>query len=98
MILTQEEIVTGNKLIAEFMGYKYVHPSGDYSFELQYHSSWDWLMPVVKKIQESYQGEEHHIKSCELYSEIESMLKELKIEWVWQFVIKFIKWYNEIKK
>ena len=63
---------------------------------LRFHNSWDWLMPVLIKIQESYQGEEHHIKSCELHDDITSMLRELKIEWVWQSVIKFIKWYNSI--
>ena len=50
-----------NKLIAEFMGI--VYPKLDNVIvidnvvtkedELQYHSSWDWLMPVVEKI-ESY--------------------------------------------
>ena len=37
-----------NKLIAEFMGY-----SSIYSL-LQYHTSWDWLMPVVQKIAENH--------------------------------------------
>ena len=55
-----------NKLIAEFMGYENVgtlnNPLYDYydnyfqdgSYEikdLQYHKSWDWLMPVVDKIE-----------------------------------------------
>jgi hypothetical protein len=39
-----------NKLIAEFMGYIYeddiLVPE-----EPQYHTSWDWLMPVVEKIE-----------------------------------------------
>jgi hypothetical protein len=38
-----------NKLIAEFMGkeiYQKYHES-------YYHTSWDWLMPVVHKIKES---------------------------------------------
>lgn len=53
-----------NKLIAEFMGC--THPFNDltdatlYSVshgtfevdELRYHESWDWLMPVVQKIEE----------------------------------------------
>tara|TARA_R110002012_G_C11212595_1_gene561411 strand:+ start:199 stop:525 length:327 start_codon:yes stop_codon:yes gene_type:complete len=40
-----------NKLIAEFMGYVYeddiLVPE-----EPQYDTSWDWLMPVVEKIEE----------------------------------------------
>jgi hypothetical protein len=48
-----------NKLIAEFMGT--VYPELDNAIvidnlivkedELQYHNSWDWLMPVVDKIE-----------------------------------------------
>jgi len=53
-----------NKLIAEFMGIKNVGTltkpkyeyGEDYGYrrlgELWYHASWDWLMPVLKKINE----------------------------------------------
>ena len=53
-----------NKLIAEFMGYVYeddrffmedsegVRLYEYLPHELQYHSSWDWLMPVVAKCTE----------------------------------------------
>jgi hypothetical protein len=56
-----------NKMIAEFMGYENVgtlnNPMYDYydnyfqdgsyvPHELCYHKSWDWLMPVVNKIEE----------------------------------------------
>ncbi len=67
-----EEIIEGNRLIAEFMsdGKLYPHPARilegqnapmGYNFSeplgwrnknsLQYHTSWDWLMPVVEKIE-----------------------------------------------
>lgn len=43
-----------NKLIAEFMGWKpnehHWCLNGDK--DLQYHTSWDWLMPVIEKIEE----------------------------------------------
>jgi hypothetical protein len=53
-------IEEGNKLIAEFMGWRYIS-DGDVMFlnqntpakpinRLQFHSSWDWLMPVLEKI------------------------------------------------
>ena len=35
-----------NKLIAEFMGEEQLC----LPHELKYHTSWDWLMPVLKKI------------------------------------------------
>lgn len=65
--MTKEiEIVEGNKLIAEFMDGVFddkiksllvtpvKSPAGNYvnwTDKLKYHSSWDWLMPVVEKIQ-----------------------------------------------
>jgi hypothetical protein len=57
--MTQEEIIEGNKLIAEFMGLHFhkigwvdkYHIDGNYeSIILDYNWSWDWLMPVVEKI------------------------------------------------
>tara|TARA_R100000900_G_C3333803_1_gene163896 strand:+ start:917 stop:1204 length:288 start_codon:yes stop_codon:yes gene_type:complete len=49
-----------NKLIAEFMGIVYPKLNNVIVIdnvvikedELQYHLSWDWLMPVVEKIEE----------------------------------------------
>ena len=54
-----------NKLIAEFMGWdieslstipSHLHPSNleldnDEVLEYKFHTSWDWLMPVVEKIE-----------------------------------------------
>lgn len=42
-----------NKLIAEFMGVDPVDVDTwlDKNEELNYNSSWDWLMPVVEKIE-----------------------------------------------
>lgn len=50
------DIVVGNKLIAEFMGILLDPLSNTKtsihfgSKPLQYHSSWNWLMPVVEEI------------------------------------------------
>ena len=41
-----------NKLIAEFMDYDNVDEMFPFDGELHYHSSWDWLMPVVHRIRE----------------------------------------------
>ena len=79
--MTNQEIIEGNRLIAEFCGaklgkdgkcefvkidtnkngsktllpdnYKFPHWTFAFSWinDLKYHSSWDWLMPVVEKIE-----------------------------------------------
>ena len=60
------EILNGNKLIAEFMGLSYCtkyqyegwYKNHEHNYRicgfdgLKYHSSWDWLMPVVEKIEQ----------------------------------------------
>lgn len=128
-----------NKLIAEFMGAKYVggmssesndpmyhfdtkpsfHPDHWHTFDFQivhmlYDSSWDWLMPVVDKIESL--GFNTHIVSINTHIvNIKSGKKCLmhiynfdgfaisetgknKIEIVYTNVVKFIKWYNENKE
>lgn len=57
--MTQEEVLEGNKLIAEFMGVKI--GIDKYSWRigcteplqekhLSYHKEWGWIMPVLEKI------------------------------------------------
>lgn len=55
----EDNQIIDNGLIAEFMGMK-EHKGSHYSIikgewipnvELEYHESWDWLMPVVEKIE-----------------------------------------------
>jgi hypothetical protein len=65
--------------------------------ELQYHKSWDWLMPVVEKIEQTNDGctlviiedERCHIDNQKGF-EIDSV-GHTKIEAVYNAVIKFIK-------
>ena len=71
--MTNKEILDGNKLIAEFLGFEFKngvaqnevfytlekeHPIylQGYSYKCaKFHSSWDWMMPVIDKI-ESLEG------------------------------------------
>lgn len=113
-----------NKLIAEFMGMKpHEHDYGIMVFrtessgndicnvsDLEYHTSWDWLMPVVAKI-ESLEEDESWTISIELNSVIvwmhsPYMKKAKKIvkvtsinkrEATYRAVVEFIKEYNKTK-
>jgi hypothetical protein len=89
----------GNKLIAEFMDRNKAFDPRDKIY--QYHSSWDWLMPVVEKI-EAMRGTHLLMKpfGCEILMFGKSLINEVgntKIEAAWLAVVEFIKWYNQSK-
>lgn len=83
----------------------------DYLF--QYHSSWDWLMPVVEKIENKlkwkYEVEignnVYHpdiMYRCTIHDAGNATYLEFesktKIEAVWLAVVEFIKWHNNQNK
>lgn len=129
--MNNQEILEGNKLIAEFLGFEFKngitqnevfytlekeHPIylQGYSYKCaKFHSSWDWLMPVVEKIQNLYRTSEYfgalinisttHISiSCADFNYCDSKPQKdwepFDIIRVWKAVIEFIKWYNKNKK
>lgn len=57
-------------------------------FQLKYHSSWDWLMPVVEKIGKMNEPFIHKLPVSKL-----SIFTP--IEEVFHKVVDFIKWYNQ---
>ena len=108
--LTQEN----NQLIAEFEGYETyemngyinVHYSDDNVrtiLDTYYHSSWDWLMPVVEKIEREYMYAvqlcwEHCIidkagENTEDFERIEVDSSD-KLSATYGAVVEFIKQYN----
>jgi hypothetical protein len=89
-----------NKLIAEFMGWEEIYKDAsqlDYKFakpneiiyrrnidDLKYHSSWDWLMPVVKKvISKDYE--------FRVFEELKLQLWRVDIDAIYKAVVEFIK-------
>ena len=82
-----------NKLIAEFMGvnvgeytsYPEESPTQYTATDLEYDTSWDWLMPVVHKIKE----EDLDFDALEI---------GLPIHDVYKAVVEFIKEYNKKPK
>lgn len=106
--MTGNEILEGNKLIAEFMGVKYNHSlkqwhysAGEWYEELKYDYSWDWLMPVVEKI--NTMGFTVTIKgvacmtdaNVEIGGAINGITGYAFIENVYLSVVHLIKWYNK---
>lgn len=111
-----------NKLIAEFMGCttvdrpkgkKYVMvglPTGSpvelYPIDFKYHTSWEWLMPVVEKIEKQVSVFEINISIIEgnntilIHPNFKNTFGEIKVssnykmEAVYNACINFINWYN----
>lgn len=146
--MTQEEIIEGNKLIAEWMGYNYYpneHIQGwakfrgesdpvdeianifsketalqycdndapshwnlpqvvDSNFILEsnikYHTSWDWLMPVVEKIATEHELVRIVFGNVKTYCKINNShiriinIEEKPIEATFKAVVQFINWLN----
>jgi|TARA_R100000081_G_scaffold60010_1_gene29908 hypothetical protein len=113
-----------NKLIAEFMGLR-TNSYGDYNIDkdvmgfdmivcsladTKFHESWDWLMPVVEKIEAELEEEfrvvtlEHE---CSIHQKTEDQKLQdafqcvaqkfgtSKIEATYNAVVEFIKQYNK---
>jgi hypothetical protein len=95
-----------NRMIAEFMGWKQsdfseeymVPPQGErwewsayMMHSIKYHTSWDWLMPVVQKILN--RDDQTFPDSYTLW--VSDSLMYADIERVYSAVVSFLKWYNE---
>ncbi len=86
-----------NKLIAEFMGYEVKHNkcySPKYNdgtiAPMQFHKSWDWLMPVHKKCMFTKQfiGDDH------LRTLLIDAVIDADIDRLYKAVVEFIKEYS----
>jgi hypothetical protein len=104
-----EEIVKGNKLIAEFMelplrkmidgdNVTYCRYS-DYE-DLQYHTSWDWLMPCFAKFNDMVKTEEieHDMESSAIHDLLEYSILAVEIKAAHNYFVQLIEWYNQTKK
>jgi len=61
---------------------------------LSYHKSWDWLMPVVKKVFDSFIGNTED-GSFSHEHRIRVSLLNVNIGEIWKSLVDFIKWNNE---
>ena len=114
--------IESNKLIAEFMGgaqkedqmYLPNHAAECYKANcLAYHSSWDWLMPVVEKVtsltkEKRYIPPGKYLEYKEQRDKYDEQWEKLfdyqaynffsgEIKSIYQAIVEFIKWYNSNK-
>tara|TARA_R110000772_G_scaffold44113_1_gene101538 strand:+ start:348 stop:710 length:363 start_codon:yes stop_codon:yes gene_type:complete len=119
--MNQEEITQGNILIAKFMGNKEyrleafrgsVSTLDNFIENPCYNNSWDWLMPVVEKIETlSFKKGRHfylHVTQCYVHFRIDRMNNDLFSQWgsggghgklkaTYSAVVEFINWDNKVK-
>jgi hypothetical protein len=113
--LTQEN----NRLIAEFMGYEIIYRPNSNGFieisdtelcdvdDLEYHKSWDWLMPVVDKIESDERFDVNILQYgtiissntkergyIEIVNNVANISFDSKIDHTYQAVVEFIKQHN----
>jgi hypothetical protein len=92
-----------NQIIAEFMGYteknkkiKEIYNQEAEVKSFSYHTSWDWLMPVIKKclIGEAEQSEE--MSNTTIKNVYEGICNQ-DISFAYKSVVEFINEYNKTK-
>jgi hypothetical protein len=89
-----------NKLIAEFMGIPIVEHDGmfynpeDVNMELQYHTSWDILMPVIKKCLIGEAEQDDKIINITIKNIYEGICNQ-DISFAYNSVVEYIKQLNK---
>lgn len=116
--MSTETIQAGNRLIADFDPEMRIDPTDPkkesyyrglnwvHLRDLEYHSSWEWLMPIVEKVEKYCRVEistpqiciwykyEDELKSEDgFYCSIPTHGKE-KIKVLFTAIVQFIEWYN----
>lgn len=97
---------TDNELIANFMGYVHSDDPHTDAYEmsrLEYDQSWDWLMPVIQKIDDLHDSNidydpEKIAKGDwpkdDEYIDVIALPMNTSIFETYNAVVEFIKWYN----
>jgi hypothetical protein len=101
------DTIQGNKIIAEFQSYTFDNnvmtryfgepPTGHYKnihvSQLQYHTSWDWLVEVIRKFR-ALDLDNHKYKSW-VQAIDDAVTDDYQIEYVFIHVSEAITWYNQ---
>lgn len=88
-----------NKIIAEFMGYAIVDSAGNHKDKesYKYHTSWDWLMPVVAKCNSLVVGKEKPDNFPVIGRTLSEAMLNNNIGDAFECIFQFIQWYNQNK-
>jgi hypothetical protein len=108
--MKKDTIREGNKLIADFMNFNFLNKK-EYAIQVgcpndkleqlpdcncYYHSSWDWLIPVVHKILFNTNLNGTNSDDWEnLVKNIQSALSNCEITNLFDTTVEFINWYNK---
>ena len=89
--------LTDNKNIAKFMGYE-VSKDLNYHKDLKYHKDWNWIMPVVEKIENLGFEVRIQFDFC-IITNGDNYRKETdfgggKLITTYTAIVDFINWYN----
>lgn len=97
-MLERERIEREGLEISDNMSSKLMLYTNDYEL-MRYHDSWDWLMPVIDRINKVVpkDGLPKESTGWYAYYGLESVLALVDREAVLRHVLDFINWYNEWK-
>tara|TARA_R100000773_G_scaffold19589_1_gene17598 strand:- start:852 stop:1127 length:276 start_codon:yes stop_codon:yes gene_type:complete len=88
------ELTNNNKLIAEFMNHEYRCDAHGNT----YHNSWDWLMPVVERIESLGYWVNRNDGDVTIYNKndivVITPMSSGGIDMMYKAVIEFINQYN----
>lgn len=92
----EQEWISWNKIILEFMGDVRITSGARIAYTtLQYHASWDWLMPVWNKFKKlKFKSMTTSLEHIKIKSSISDSIVQGKIENAFVELVTGIRWYN----
>ena len=102
-----ESTLNGHKGVYRKEGKASMQPNINHGFHPKYHSSWSWIMPICKKFDTLFEGDNYRKlkrakRRSEKYQEhcdnIDNAVTTYEVEQVWEKLVAAITWYNNTIK